>query len=165
MTRSPTEIKSILEEVMESSKFRNRWAEHLIQSKWESWVGNKIAQHIRPNGLKDEQLTVIIDDERWASSFDGFKDKILENMRKDLDSISIKEFNVMVDKKRPGPKTPKKRIKEKAKNEKASSKVQTSSPAQSLDKETEKDLNSIKDPGVREALKRLIIKDMTSKNN
>ncbi|MGA1864663.1 MAG: DciA family protein [bacterium] len=163
MTRFPTEIKSILDEVMESSKFRDRWAEHVIQSKWESWVGKKIAHHIRPKGFKGDQLTVIIDDERWASSFDGFKDKILENMGKDLGSISIKGFNVVVDKKRPVPKTQKKGTKEKAKS-KNDSKAQISNPAQSLDKETEMDLDYIKDPKVKEALKRLITKDKSSKN-
>lgn len=163
MTKVPYEVKSILEEVMESPKFRNRWTEHLIQSKWESWVGKKIAQHIRPKSLKNDLLTVTIDDERWASSFDGFKDKILENMGKDLGSISLKGFNVVVDKKRPGPKNRKKGTKEKAKNKNASN-AQTSGPAHSLDKEMEMDLNNIKDPKVRDALKRLIIKDLSLRN-
>jgi hypothetical protein len=162
MMKFPTEVKPILEELMESPKFRNRWAEHLIQSKWESWVGKRIAQHIRPKNLKDDQLTVIIDDERWASSFDAFKNKIIENMEKDLGAISIKGFTVVIDKKKPGQKGQKKGTKKKAKNKNAS-KIQTSGPAMSLDNEMKTDLNSIKDPGVRDALRRLIIKDLSSK--
>ena len=130
MMKYPIEAKSILEEVIKSPKFRNRWAEYLIQSKWESWVGKKIAQHIRPKSLKDDQLTVIIDDERWASSFDAFKDKIVENMGKDLGSISIKGFTVVIDKKKPSQKRKRKGIKDKAQNKNAL-KVQTPNPTQS----------------------------------
>lgn len=162
MMKFPTEVKSILEQIMEAPRFKKRWAEHLIQSNWESWVGKRIAQHIRPKNLKDDQLTVIIDDERWANSFGAFKDKILEKMEKDLGSLSIKEIIMVIDKKRPGQKRQRKRTKEKAKNIDAS-KIQTSSHTQSLNREMEIDLNSIKDPGVREALKRLIIKDLSSK--
>jgi hypothetical protein len=163
MTKFPTEVKFILERVLESPRFRNKWAEHLVQSKWESWVGKKIVQHIRPKNLKGDQLTVIIDDERWANSFDGFKDKILENMEKDLDSLPVKGFTVIIDKKKQGQKVQKKGIKEKAKNKNVS-KVQSSRPTQSLNKEMKKDLNHIKDPGIRDALKRLIIKDLSSKD-
>jgi hypothetical protein len=162
MMKFPTEVKPILEELMESPKFRNRWAEYLIQSKWESWVGKRIAQHISPKKLKNDQLTVIIDDEKWANSFDAFKDKILEKMEKDLGSLSIKGFTVVMDKKKSDPKRQKKRPKEKAQNM-DTSKVQPSRPTQSLDKEMEMDLNCIKDPAIRDAIRKLIIKDLSSK--
>lgn len=160
MMNFPTEIKTIIEQLMTSPKFKERWTEHIIQSKWKDWVGKQIAQHIRPSKFKNGQLTVIIDDDRWTNPFDAFKDKILEKTKKDLEPSSIEGFTMMVEKKRSGQKKPKKKTKEKIKKS-DSLNIQSPKPCQSLEKEMEMELKCIKDPAIRDALRRLIMKSLS----
>ncbi len=157
MMSIPSDIKPIIEELMGSPKFKKRWTEHLIQSKWVEWVGKRFAQHISPGKLKDGRLTVLTDDEKWIKPFEEFNDRILEKIKKDLGHHSVIGFTIMMDQKRPGTKRQKKRTMVKAKN-KDPSKIPSSEPDQSLDKDIEKELNRIKDPAIKTAFRRLIIK-------
>jgi len=157
----PGEIKPLMDQLMTSPRFKRRWTEHIIREKWQEWVGKRIAQHIRPGNLRDEWLTVIIDDDKWIDPFQSFEGKIMEKMVRDMGSPAIRGFRILKEKDTSGQKGGK--VREKAniprqKNPKKSS-AQSDPP---LDKEFIEELNLIQDPGLRDALKHLVTKALSS---
>jgi hypothetical protein len=156
----PAEIKPLMDKLMASPKFKKRWTEHIIHEKWQEWVGKRIAQHIRPGNLRDEWLTVIIDDEKWINPFQAFEEKIIEKMVRDLGSPAIQGFRILTEKKTPSQKGGKGREKchiPKQKNPKKPS----SKPDPSLGKDFEEALNHIHDTGLRDALKHMVTKALS----
>jgi hypothetical protein len=149
---------------MKSPEFKNRWTEHLIHSKWEGWVGEKIAQHIIPHRFTDGHLIVYIDDEKWIKPFEEFKDKIHEKIKNDLGPQSIKTLSIAMDQKKSAKKGHKKKKTLKPSRKEIVEKTSTTMN-QSLSNDMEEALITIKDPAVRTALRQLIIKAVASNQN
>lgn len=154
---TPSEIGPIIEQLMDSPLFKKRWTEYLINSSWTEWVGGKMAQHIKPGTLNGDKLSVLIDDDRWAKAFEDLKDKVLEKIDLGLGNQTVKDFIIRMEKKSPANKMRKKGTKDQIDNPLT---CQSSGLAnkQTLSKRVEDDLNLIKDPDVRAALRRIIIK-------
>jgi len=147
---TPSEIKSVIEQLMGSPGFKIHWTEHLIHSKWIEWIGKRMALHIRPGKIKDNKLVVMIDDDKWKKPFEEFKGTILDKMERDLGSLTIREFSIVMG--NHNKQTPKRRDKDRL-------------PAKPVSKECPelsgdlvKELNLIKDPSVKKALMRLMSK-------
>ena len=112
--------------------------------------GKKMALHIRPWKLKDNKLFVMIDDDKWKQPFEEFKEKILNRMEKDLGTLTIREFSIVMQ-------TPKKQSKKrKVKDPHPSTPLFKKSPT--LNMALEAELTLIKDPSINTALRRLINK-------
>jgi len=156
----PAEIKPLMDQLMASPKFKRRWTENIIREKWQEWVGKRIAQHIRPGNLRDECLTVIIDDEKWINPFQSFEEKIMEKMVRDLGSPAIRGFRILTEKKTPGWKGSKGRERANIPKQK-NPKEPSPKPDYSIDRNIEEALKDIHDTGLRDTLKHLVTKALS----
>lgn len=97
---TPCEIRPIIDQLMKSPKLKRRWTQHLIQTMWVDCVGVKMAQHIRPDNLKDDQLTVLIDDDKWAKAFEELQDRVLQKVEHRLGNQVVKGFIICIGKRK-----------------------------------------------------------------
>jgi len=51
---------------------------------WRSVVGERVADHVRPTGLRDEELFVDIDDPAWATEVVFLAPQLLDTLAKHL---------------------------------------------------------------------------------
>jgi hypothetical protein len=157
----PSDIKSIIDQVMESSSFKERWLENFIHSHWTQLVGEQMAQHIQPGALKKEQLTVFIDDERWVKAFEELQDTVLNNLEKGLAKRVVKGFVILPGKKRnvrKGKKADDTQASEMHSPSEIAHETEASLiPEVVLNDGVEEKLSQIRDTKVRDALRHLLI--------
>lgn len=88
-------IGEILQGLMQQPKFKEKWIDHLIKSKWGEILGKQMALHVRPYAFKDSTLKIKIDDEKWVAAFEELKGQMIEKINKSLGCEEIKGVEVL----------------------------------------------------------------------
>src|SRR5580658_638028 len=63
---------------------------------WNTVVGERVARHVRPTGLRDEELVVDVDDPTWATEVAFLAPQLLEALATRLGSPVAKRLKVHV---------------------------------------------------------------------
>ncbi len=97
MARDAVPISEILGRLLKKLGLERRAREARIALEWERLVGETIARHTRPVGVRGKTLLVNVDSSVWLAELDRyFKDAMLEKISSGLDGIRIDEIRFRI---------------------------------------------------------------------
>jgi len=139
-----------IEKVLSSLGLGSRLKEYSILGRWDKIVGEVISRHARPIGLRSGKLSVVVDSPVWKAELVMHAPTIIEKVnqsigREAVQDISFRIGEVVPSQARPEPPMP-------------------SVPLTQEEHDRIDDtVRSIEDPGVRDALRKVMEKDAALK--
>jgi hypothetical protein len=163
--RGPVRLGDILEKVVTScgqdqsarEKLKQGFKENRIFAVWEDAVGQTMALHARPERIQRGQLIVFVSDSAWLQELQFLKTDIKKKLNKRLGRGTVRDIRFQIGK-----------ISKSVNLEKYSDAAvkERSSGLSIIDSrilsEIDRQVQCIKDPGVRESVKRYLIASSTS---
>ncbi|MFH0926323.1 MAG: DUF721 domain-containing protein [bacterium] len=143
-------IGSVLEDALRELKYNTKLKEHLVLEVWDEVVGEYIAKQTQPESIRDNKLFVRVSTLAWIRQLESLKQMIVERLNRRVGKGVLKEVQFSLGE-IPSPKGLKAMV----------------SRRKWLDIEVDKnylesikkDLIHIRDPEIRDALSRTMIKD------
>lgn len=143
--RGPERIGDILKERIGSLGWKPRLREEEVLVGWDAAIGPQIAAHARPSHIENRRLTVVTENPVWTQQLSLLKGDLLRRIALSFGPDVVTDLYFVTGKiepeARPAPPRP-----------------ATRDPATVvLAAALESELQSISDPGVREAVRRLML--------
>ena len=91
----PTQINSILNELVESRSWRQGIAEGNLFSEWIAVVGNEIAQHCEPITLFEGKLTIKAESTAWATQLRLMDETLLKTIQKSSPGAVVESLQII----------------------------------------------------------------------
>ncbi len=145
-------MSRIIGSLMKARGLQSRMSEYRIFGHWEKTVGSVIAGHAQPVSVRGSKLFLAVDSPAWMQQLSLLKPEIIEKVNRGLGKEAIKEISLNL-----GEITP---LRAPAEKESAQSPVTLSPEDRSSIEST---VAGIKDVEVRQALRRVMEKDFSSK--
>ncbi len=150
MSRKIERLSSLLNKTLASHGLTTRLKEYRVVGRWEKIVGKVIARHAQPSSLRGKKLSVAVDSSAWMQQLSLLKPELIEKLNNGLGAGSIQDITFKMG------------------NVVKAAKPANEQPhAAMLDEDArekiEQYVHDIKDVDVKEALRRLIEKDLLSK--
>jgi len=146
-TRTGTTLKKLLKDLGVDFVLKR----HHLWACWEKVVGEKIAAHTHPDFLSGKSLFIIVDHPTWMHQLNFLKEELLSNINRELKTQPITEIRfrlgILPDRAEPPPR-----------EEPA---IQPIPPGTLREMETS--LQKIDSPGLRETVRRVMLRDLTVK--
>lgn len=139
--------------ILRTRGMQGRLSEFRIFGQWEKTVGGLIAQHASPQSLRGERLYLAVDSPAWMQQLSLLKPMIIGKVNAALGKEAVKNITLNIGEVQPV-RSP------------ASRPVQVAGPSELTKEEcarVEETVAGVRDPDVRQALRRLIEKDLLSK--
>ena len=89
--RTPT-IGEVLKEVLRSRGLGNASELSGLSSKWAAAVGEKVASHAGPEGLRGGTLTVVVDSSAWMNQLSMLSPEIIRKVNEALGGGKVEEL-------------------------------------------------------------------------
>lgn len=163
--RHPVRLGEVLEKVVMSAghdpktreKLKQGFKENRIYAIWEDAVGETLAGHAQPDRIQRGYLTVFVSDSAWMQELQFLKSEIKKKLNNKLGRGMVRDIRFQIG-----------NISEKKKPDKGSRSAQKNA-AQNLTvidssilAEVDEHVKDIKDPGVRESVRRYLIASSVS---
>jgi hypothetical protein len=144
-------LSSTIERILNDRGWGAKLKEYRVFSLWQKAVGPGIARHAQPASIRGKRLTVMVDSSAWMQQLSLMKPEVLSRVNDRLgpdgiESITLKLGELERADERPEEYQP------------AAGKLETGEQ-----KRIEEYLAGVKDPEAREALKKVIEKDLLNK--
>lgn len=97
-------LSSTLDKILSSRGMQSRISEYRIFGQWEKTVGEAIAGHARPAGLRGRKLTVAVDSSVWMQELALRKPDIIEKINAALGKDTIQSIVLRLGEIPPMPK-------------------------------------------------------------
>jgi len=94
-SRKVEKLSSTIEKILRDRGWGAKLKEYRIYGVWEKVVGQGIARHARPAGMRGKKLTVLVDSSAWMQQLAMLKPEIMgkvnQHLREDaVESITLK---------------------------------------------------------------------------
>lgn len=97
MAREAVPIGEVLGSLLRKLGLERRAREARIALEWERVVGERIARHSKPVGVRGRTLLVNVDSSVWLAELDRFfKDAMLEKIRAELGEKPIRDIRFRI---------------------------------------------------------------------
>jgi len=151
MARTIGKFSSTLAKILKACGMQSRLHEYRIFARWDQSVGPAIARHAQPKLLRGGKLSLIVDSPAWMQQLTLMKPDLVERLNKDLGGNMVKDISFRL-------------------GDVEEARAQPSDdilPPAALSEEDrvriEQHVRSIDDENTREALRRLLEKDVSHK--
>lgn len=152
MSKKIERLSSLLTKTLASHGLATKLKEYRVVGRWEKIVGKVIARHARPASLQGKKLSVVVDSSAWMQQLSLLKPELIEKLNRGLGADSVKSITFKMGIVAPAEKPA----------------IEHAGPSM-LDKgateKIEDYVHGLKDLDVKEALRRLIEKDLLNKRN
>jgi hypothetical protein len=151
MAKKLDRLSSTLGRMLKARGLQGQLSEYRIFGQWEQTVGAVIARHAQPQGVRGKKLFLSVDSPAWMQQLSLLKPEIIEKVNRNLGKDAIKEIALKLGEIVPmkGPQA-----------EEAPARL----PLNAEEREKiEQYMREVHDPDVREAIRRVIEKDLESK--
>ena len=144
-------LSGTIEQLLASRGLTARLKEYRVLGVWDRAVGEVIAAHARPAAVRGRKLTVTVDSSAWMQQLTLLRPELIEKLNRTLGEMAVESITLRMGEVEP----PVRRT------------AARQAPAPELDAgeraKIEEYVAGIADPGVREALRHLIEKDVRSR--
>jgi hypothetical protein len=147
----PEHIGSIIKGLFNNPDWQSQLEVSLPLLRWQDIMSPKIAEQSQPESLKNEVLTVRVENPAWLHHLNFLKDELLQRLNEELPSLQIKEIRFRqgpLDRIEPQPPS--------ANPEPNLRSQSASQPSKPLSSDEIKLLQDISDPELRGDLERLL---------
>ncbi len=143
-------LSNTLKKILQARGMEGRLREYRVFGEWEKAVGAVIARHAHPSSLRGKKMTLIVDSPAWMQQLSLLKPEIIMKINLRLGHNSIKDITLRLGEIKP-----------------CGSVSEEISVHANLDREEREKigqaLHGIHDPEVREAVRRVMEKDLLSR--
>jgi predicted nucleic acid-binding Zn ribbon protein len=144
-------LSSTIEKILNDRGWGAKLKEYRVFSLWQKAVGPGIARHAQPASIRGKRLTVMVDSSAWMQQLSLLKPEILSRVNDRLGTDGVESITLKL-----------------GELERADERPEEFQPAAGKleageQKRIEECIAGIKDPETREALKRVMEKDLLSK--
>jgi hypothetical protein len=151
MAKKLDKLSYTLGSMLKARGLQGQLSEYRIFGQWEQTVGAVIARHAQPQGVRGKKLFLSVDSPAWMQQLSLLKPEIIEKVNRSLGKEAIKEIalklgEIVSTKGRQAEEAP----------------IRAPLNAEEREK-IEQYVREIHDPDVREAIRRVIEKDLESK--
>ena len=151
MAKKLDKLSSTLGSMLKALGLQSHLSGYRIFGQWEQTVGAVIARHARPQTVRGTKLYLSVDSPAWMQQLSLMKPELIEKVNKNLGRDAIKDIALKLGE----IDSPEARPKEEA---------PPRMPLNAEEREkVEQYVQEVHDPDVREALRRVIEKDLESK--
>ena len=91
----PQQIKSILNEIVESRDWRKGIAEGTLFSDWRAIVGDEIAEHSTPVTMYEGRLTIQTSSTAWSTQLRLMQGDLLRTIQKSSPGALVEELSII----------------------------------------------------------------------
>jgi hypothetical protein len=151
MARKIDKLSVTIDKILKSRGMQSRLQEYRISGQWARTVGLAIARHAQPLTLRGGRLVLIVDSPAWMQQLSLMRPEIIEKLNHNVGAQTVREITLKL-------------------GEIASSPMQSPAgeriPAEITPEERqriEQSLHVIDDDDIRDAIKRMIEKDLLRK--
>jgi len=145
-------LSQIIGSLMRARGLQSRMSEYRIFGQWEKTVGSVIAGHAQPVSVRGSKLFLAVDSPAWMQQLSLLKPEIIEKVNRSLGKEAIKEIGLNL-----GEVTP---LRAPAEQEASPAPVTLSPEDRAAIEST---VAGIKDADVRQAMRRVMEKDFSSR--
>ncbi len=152
MRKKPEKLSLTLSKLLTARGMASRLSEYRILGQWEKAVGRTIAAHARPVSLKGKKLYLAVDSAAWMQQLSLLKPEIIEKVNRGFGKEAIKDITLNLG--------------EVAAPERALPEATAPRGAELSAEEhetVEQYLGEVRDPDLKQVLRRLIGKDLANK--
>jgi hypothetical protein len=151
MARKLDRLSMTLDKLLKARGFQGRVHEYRIFGQWERAVGGVIAQHAQPVSVRGNKLALVVDSPAWMQQLSLLKPEIIEKLNKLLGREAIKDLTL--------------KLGEIAPPHELSAPEEPAGPPLGPEERAkiEDYVRGIVDAEAREAIRRVIVKDFTSR--
>lgn len=151
MRRRVDKLSVTLGKLLRSRGLESSLSEYRIQGQWEKAVGAGIARHAQPQTVQGKKLVLVVDSPAWMQQLSLLKPELIEKLNKALGREAVSSITLKL-----------------GEVSSRSRKTEEAAPARAeLDPkeraEIEASLRELRDPDIKEIMRRLIEKDVSSR--
>jgi len=93
-------ISGILSKLLKQYGLEGKMLEYTMADKWEAIVGNTIASHTCPAGIRYKKLYILVDSPVWVQEMSFYKDELIEKVnnyfgKKIINDVYLKTGNIL----------------------------------------------------------------------
>jgi predicted nucleic acid-binding Zn ribbon protein len=150
MSKKLDRLSRTLGSMLKARGLGSRLSEYRVFGQWEKAVGPVIARHAQPQAVRGKKLTLIVDSPAWMQQLSLLKPEIMEKVNSTLGKNTINDITLRIGEIESRDRPPEEPL---------------ASPVLNQD-EREKIADYVRvisDPGIREAIGRVIEKDFLSR--
>jgi hypothetical protein len=150
MAKKIDKLSMTLARVLKSCGMEGRLSEYRVLGQWEKTVGAVIARHAQPQSMHGKKLTLLVDSPAWMQQLSLLKPELLGKINRNLGWEAVQSIALKL-------------------GEVSSSPKPVEAPVVRVDlnpserAEIETYLEELRDPDIREAMRRVIEKDFMSR--
>jgi hypothetical protein len=148
--RFPVPVSKIVRSLVKDLGVEETIKRHEIWFSWKEIVGKEISAHTAPAFFAGNCLFITVDHSTWMHQLNFVKDQILQNINRNLKTASVSEIRFRLG------------TLPVEKHEVTAAKQAPTSISKAEMEEIEGAIGSIASPELREALRRLICRDLTA---
>jgi predicted nucleic acid-binding Zn ribbon protein len=150
MAKKIDRLSTTIAKILRSRGLEGGLSEYKVFGHWEKTVGEVIALHAHPAMVRGKKLTLIVDSPAWMQQLSLLKPELIKKVNIDLGRESIRDITLKL-----GEVTPPKRT------------VDALPGRVSLDQDErmtiERYVQQVRDPDIRDAIRRVVEKDFLSR--
>lgn len=150
MAKKIDRLSTTITKILKSRGLESGLSEYKVFGHWEKTVGEVIALHARPAMVRGKKLTLIVDSPAWMQQLSLLKPEIKKKLNRDLGREAILEITLKLGEVAPSTKT-----------------VDALPSRVSLDQDErgmiERNVQEVRDPDIRDAIRRVMEKDFLSR--
>jgi predicted nucleic acid-binding Zn ribbon protein len=94
MSKKPVRLSKTLDSILKARGLGSRLSEYRVFGQWEKAVGPAIARHARPQAVRGNKLTLIVDSPAWMQQLSLLKPEILSKVNSTLGKDMIKDITL-----------------------------------------------------------------------
>jgi hypothetical protein len=150
MAKKIDKLSMTLGRVLKACGMEGRLSEYRVLGQWEKAVGAVIARHAQPQSMHGKKLTLLVDSPAWMQQLSLLKPELLGKINRNLGWEAVQSITLKL-------------------GEVASTSKPAEAPLVRVDldpaerAEIETYLQELRDPDIREAMRRVIVKDFMSR--
>jgi len=151
MARTIDTLAVTLGKILKARAMPARLHAYRIGNQWDRTVGPAIARHAQPQGLRAGKLTLVVDSPAWMQQLSLMKPELIEKLNRNLGRETVKDITL--------------KLGEVASGNKDSPEAESPRPALSAEEQEKIEgyVKDIREPSIREAIRRLFEKDAQSR--
>jgi hypothetical protein len=94
MARTIDKLSAIIAKILKSRGMQSRLREYRISGQWARIVGPAIALHAQPSTLRGDRLMLIVDSPAWMQQLSLMRPEIIEKLNNTLGAQTVREITL-----------------------------------------------------------------------